>query len=216
MQTENPILKYFKSHPVTATIILINTIMALLLLFSGGFNVLNLVEWGGLVPVLVTDFNEYHRLILAMFLHGSIFHFLINSYVLYIIGGQLERMIGPYKYTCLYLFSGLVASIFVVLFGEPNVVTIGASGAIYGVMGGLFMLTLLKKKWFRPQAIAWIRQLIIINLVVTFIIPNISVWGHLGGLLGGFILFYFITPKKPYFVVQYEIKNGIIDAEHNF
>ncbi len=216
MQFQDQLKKYFEAHPVTSIILILNTLFALLVLLSGGFTINNLVNWGGLVPILVTEQNEYHRLVLAMFLHGGIFHFLMNSYVLYIIGGQLERIIGPVKFSILYVISGLFASIFVVLFGEPNVVTIGASGAIYGVMGGLFMLTLLKKSWFRPQSINWIRQLILINLVLTFIIPNISVWGHLGGLIGGFLLFYFLTPKKPYFVVQYEIKNDIIDAEQNF
>ena len=195
--------QYIKTHPITSLILAINTLMLFVMLFSGGFSIENLIRFGGIVPPLVLDQGEYYRLILAMTLHGSIFHYFMNSYVLYILGSHLERIVGPKKYAILYLVSGIVSSLFVVFFGERNVVTIGASGAIYGVMGGLFMLTLVKKEWFQPQSIQWIRNLIIINLVITFIVPNISVLGHLGGLIAGLILFYIMTPKRPYFVEQY-------------
>lgn len=191
--------EYYKNHPVTSIIIIINLVMGFLVMFSGGFSIPNLISWGAIVPPLITEQGEYYRIVAAMALHGSILHLLMNSYVLFYIGGHLEKLLGPKKYLLVYLVSGIISSLFVVYFGEPNVVTIGASGAIFGVMGGLFMLTIKKASWFHPQTIRSIRNLMVINLIFTFVIPNISVLGHLGGLIAGVLLFFVITPDEPYF-----------------
>jgi rhomboid protease GluP len=210
--------KYINFHPITATLLSINLVMLFLLLFTGGFSTINLVNKGGIVPILVTENKEYYRIITAMFLHGGIIHFLSNSLVLFFIGGYLERMIGPKRYVAIYMLSGIASSLFVVLFGEPNVVTIGASGAIFGVMGALFLLTLKKETWFMPQTIKSIRNLMFINLIFTFIVPFISIPGHLGGLLFGIILMYFIIPDLPYYLKnqpQYRGDRMIIEEEEN-
>ena len=191
--------EYYKNHPVTSIIIIINLLMALLVMFTGGFTLNNLISWGAILPPLITEDGEYYRILTAMALHGSVLHFAMNSYVLFYIGGHLERLIGPMKYLFVYLVAGIVSSLFVVYLGENNIVTIGASGAIFGVMGGLFMLTIKRANWFHPQTVRSIRNLMLINLVFTFIIPNISVLGHLGGLIAGVLLFFVITPEEPYF-----------------
>lgn len=191
--------EYYKNHPVTSIIIIINLVMGIVVMFSGGFTIENLISWGAILPPLITEQGEYYRIITAMALHGSVLHFLMNSYVLFYIGGHLERFIGPKRYLLVYMVAGIVSSLFVVFFGAPNVVTIGASGAIFGVMGGLFMLTIKKASWFHPQAIRSIRNLMLINLIFTFVIPNISIPGHLGGLVAGVLLFFVITPDEPHY-----------------
>ena len=133
-----------------------------------------------------------------MFLHGSIIHFLMNSIALYYLGGQMESILGPKKYILLYFVSGIGSSILVVLLGAETQVTVGASGAIFGILGGMLILTYTRSRWFNERAIRSIRQMVLINLVITFLIPNISVAGHIGGLATGIILFYFITPSIPY------------------
>jgi len=215
VHSESKFYQYIKLHPITSIILGINTFMLVVVLLNGGFTIENLILYGGLLPSRVTEQGEYYRIILAMTLHGGLFHFLINSYVLYILGGHLERLIGPKRFGTLYLISGIVSSLFVVFFGESNIVTIGASGAIYGVMGGLFMLTHIKKEWFQPQTIQWLRNLIIINLILTFILPNISRLGHIGGLIAGLVLLYFMTPERPYFIDQYYKDHNIIEVEAN-
>ncbi|MCR3905471.1 MAG: rhomboid family intramembrane serine protease [Tenericutes bacterium] len=192
---------YYRLHPVTSLILLINFMMVIVLLLTDGFTVENLIYYGALVPSMVTEDGDYYRIFTAMILHGSILHFLMNSFVLYYLGGHMERLIGPIKYFIVYLLSGIVSSLFVVFFG-PNAATIGASGAIFGVMGGLLTLTFIRKQWLNPQAIRSIRQLMLINLVITFVIPGISRAGHIGGLVVGLILFFFITPEYPYYYVQ--------------
>jgi rhomboid protease GluP len=80
---------------------------------------------------------------------------------------------------------------------KPNSVTIGASGAIYGIIGALLVLTFTRKEWFFSQAIRSIRNLIIINIAFTFLVPSISIEGHLGGFVIGFIFIQFMTPNEP-------------------
>jgi len=207
-QFERRFKAYFTFHPVTTVILIINTIMALLVLFSGGFTLENLISWGGLVPPLVTELGHYYRILTAMALHGSILHVLMNGYVLYYIGGHLERLIGPKRYAVVYVVSGVLSSLFVVFFGQPNVVTVGASGAIFGVMGFLLILTFRKPTWFPPSIAKSIKNLTLINLVITFLIPNISILGHLGGIVGGALLAFILTPDEPDYLKRYIIENN--------
>ena len=196
-------LKYhYRRSPVTTVLIVLNTIMVLIVMLSGGFNIFNLVRFGGLLPALVFQNQEYLRLILAMFLHGSFLHFLFNSYFTYYLGSYTERLIGSKKYAIIYFLSGLGSSLFVLFLGQPNVVTIGASGALYGIMGTLLLLTYRKPEWFHPLQIRNIRSIALINLIFTFLMPNISVLGHLGGFAVGVALAYFLSPGQKGFPKQ--------------
>jgi len=198
-QHKNKFKEYYKFHPVTTIILVINLVMAVLLIVTGGFDTDNLVRFGALKPILVFERNEYYRIVIAMFLHGGFIHLLSNSFVLYYIGAYMERLVGPKKYLLIYMISGIISSLFVLFFAEELSVTIGASGAIFGVMGGLLVLTFLRKEWFSDHATRTIRQLIIINVVITFLLPTISIPGHMGGLIAGILLGYLIAPKSPYY-----------------
>ena len=204
MNVQHYIKNYIRHKPINSLLIGINTVFLFVTLFSGGFDLVNLVNLGALFPPLVTENSEYFRLITAMFLHANIFHFLMNMYVLYYLGGHMEQLIGPRKYLLAYMASGIVSSLAVTYLGSDNVVTVGASGAIFGIMGGLLLLTFVRKEWFSPQTIRSIRNLMGLNLVLTFVIADISILGHLGGLITGLLLFYFIAPEKPYY---YDIHN---------
>lgn len=187
---------YFIFQPVTMIFLILNIIMVFVTLFMGGFNVTSLVELGALYPPFVTEYGEYYRLITTAFLHGSVLHALFNVVALFYLGGHLERLIGSFRYTLIYLLSALGSSIAVVLL-KPNSVTIGASGAIYGIIAALLVLTFTRKEWFFSQAIRSIRNLIIINIAFTFLVPSISIEGHLGGFVIGFIFIQFMTPHEP-------------------
>ena len=200
MISSDKLKAYFKNHPITGSILLINLVMTIIVLVDGNFSTLTLVKYGALNPLLVTQLNQYYRLLTVMFLHGSILHFIMNSIALYYLGGQMEMILGPKKYALVYFASGIGSSLLVVFFAAQTSVTVGASGAIFGIMGGMLMLTFTRTRWFNERAVRSIRQMVIINLGITFLVPNISVAGHIGGLLTGIILFYFITPKMPYFI----------------
>ena len=124
--------------------------------------------------------GEWWRLLTAAFLHGSLIHLGLNMFVLWFIGAPVEQAIGRGRFLALYIVSGLAGSAGALLF-SPNAVTVGASGAIFGILGAALVLEWQRSYVLGGQALG----LIVINLVLTFAIPNISVGGHLGGLLGG-------------------------------
>lgn len=201
MNFTDRVILYFKKFPVTAVLLTLNTLMLFVVLLNGGFGIGSLVRNGGLVPILVTQEKEYWRLLTSMFLHGSFFHFFFNTYFLYFFGRFTEQLIGSLRYSIVYLVSGLGASVAVWLLGNPFVVTVGASGALYGIMGGLVVLTYIKSHWFSYQGIRSIRMIAILNVGLTVFSlmtdGSISFLGHVGGLVFGIILTYLIIPKRP-------------------
>jgi len=126
------------------------------------------------------DQGDWWRLITAAFLHASILHIGLNMFVLWIVGAPVETAIGRGRFLVLYLVSGLAGSAGALIF-SPDAVTVGASGAIFGILGAALVLESQRSYVLGGQAFG----LIAINLVLTFAIPNISVGGHLGGLAGG-------------------------------
>jgi membrane associated rhomboid family serine protease len=124
--------------------------------------------------------GEWWRLLTAAFLHGSIIHLGFNMVVLWIVGAPVEEAIGRGRFLALYIVSGLAGSAGALLF-DPNAITVGASGAIYGILGAALVLEAQGNLVLGGQAFG----LIVFNLVLTFAIPNISIGGHLGGLAGG-------------------------------
>ncbi|MEU4324145.1 MULTISPECIES: rhomboid family intramembrane serine protease [Nonomuraea] len=127
--------------------------------------------------------DQYYRMITAAFLHGSVFHILFNSYALYLVGPQLERAFGHVKFTALYLLSALGGSVLGYWFDDPRTLTVGASGAIFGLFAAIFVVG--RRLRFDVRGVA---VLIVINLVITFVFPGISWTGHIGGLITGAVL----------------------------
>ena len=121
-----------------------------------------------------------------MFLHANFLHIAMNMYSLYFAGTILEQVIGRWRFGLLYLASGIAGSAGALVW-SPNTPTLGASGAIFGILGALFVLE-------RRGAIhsgGQIAGLIVINLVITFALSSyISVGAHVGGLIGGVLLMF--------------------------
>jgi membrane associated rhomboid family serine protease len=126
------------------------------------------------------DQGEWYRLITAAFLHGNLIHIALNMIVLWFVGAPVETAIGRGRFLALYLISGLAGSAGALIF-SPNAVTVGASGAIFGILGAALVLEFQRNYVLGGQALG----LIVINLVLTFAVPNISRGGHIGGLIGG-------------------------------
>jgi len=168
---------------VTKALIAINVLVFLASLAQGSS--LNqtsgsLFEKGALYVHGGLDQGEWWRLITAAFLHGNLIHLALNMFVLWIVGAPVEQAIGRGRFLALYLVSGLAGSAGALIF-SPDAVTVGASGAIFGILGAALVLESQRNYVLGGQAFG----LIVINLVLTFAIPNISVGGHLGGLAGG-------------------------------
>lgn len=141
--------------------------------------------------------NQWWRLITAMFLHGGMLHIICNMYTLYIIGPQVERFYGKIKFSIIYFGSGIASSLLSLIF-RPNSISVGASGAIFGLFGALLIYLIKNKEKFTKASINNILIVIIINLLVGFSVSNIDNYGHIGGLLFGVLSSVLImtTTKK--------------------
>jgi membrane associated rhomboid family serine protease len=147
-------------------------------------------DWA-LAGVAVAD-GEWYRLVTAMFLHGGIIHLAFNMLALWWLGSIVEQAIGTVRFVLVYFVSGLAGSAGALLLSDPTEVTVGASGAIYGILGALLILEYMQTGSLAGQAMT----LIVVNLALTFAIPNISIGGHLGGLAGGIAATYALAQTR--------------------
>jgi membrane associated rhomboid family serine protease len=134
----------------------------------------------GLFGPLVAD-GEPYRLVTSAFLHAGIIHIGFNMFALYILGTLLEPAIGTVRFVGIYAVSVLAGS-FLVMVMDPNQLTVGASGGIFGLMSAAFLIA---RHRGLDELASQIGFFVIINLVFTFSISSISVGAHIGGLLGG-------------------------------
>ena len=185
---------YYKNSPVTSIIIVLNLIMIFVTFIYGGFDSYTLLRLGALWSPLLIEDQEWWRLITSMFLHGSISHFIGNAIIgLYFLSGALERTIGSKKFLMIYLISGLGAGLLVIY--TTNALTIGASGAIFGALGSLLYIGIYRKDLMSVQDFKSIQGLVVVNIIFTFLRSNISIPGHIGGILTGFLLSYLLIRK---------------------
>jgi membrane associated rhomboid family serine protease len=124
--------------------------------------------------------GEWWRLLTSAFLHYGPLHLGMNMLVLWIIGPALEEYLGHGRYALLYLVSGRAGTAGALVW-SPDAATVGASGAIWGIMGAALILEARRIYVFGGQAMG----LVVFNLAITFLIPGISIGGHIGGLVGG-------------------------------
>ena len=177
---------------VTKVLIAINVAVYVAeLATGGGVNGVNseIYEKGVLVAGRTLDSHghligiaegDYWRLLTAAFLHYGLFHLLLNMLALYWFGTALEQRIGSARFLLLYIVSGLAGSAGALLL-DPTTPTVGASGAIFGILGAGLVLEQQRDYVFGGSALG----VIVLNLVFTFSISNISIGGHIGGLIGG-------------------------------
>jgi membrane associated rhomboid family serine protease len=135
-------------------------------------------------PIGVAD-GEYWRLVTGAFLHDGIIHIAFNMYILYWLGTMLEPVLGHVRFTALY-FASLLAGSFGAILVKPHTITVGASGAVFGLMAAAFVFQ--RARGIDPWR-SGLGPVILLNLALPFILPglNISIGGHIGGLIGGAI-----------------------------
>jgi membrane associated rhomboid family serine protease len=140
-------------------------------------------------PLVGVAHGDWWRLVTAAFLHYGPIHLGLNMLALYFGGTVLEQVIGHWRFALIYFASGIAGSAGALMLSPPNSPTVGASGAIFGVFGALFAL----ERRGIIQSNGQILALIVINLVFTFAVPGISIGGHIGGLIAGFVLMWAMT-----------------------
>jgi len=171
--------------PATVALVALNVLVYLVTIYDGGGGLNSpggkVFEDGALIGAAIDLNGEWYRLVTAMFLHAGVLHIAFNMLALYWLGTVVEQALGTWRFLLVYFASGLAGSAGALLLTGPFAVTVGASGAIFGIMGSLLVLEYVATGTFAGQAMA----LIVLNLALTLTIPNISVGGHLGGLVGG-------------------------------
>ena len=153
--------------------------------------------------------GQYYRLITGTFLHGGLLHLLFNVYALYVIGTQLESFLGKFKYLICYLFSALTGALLSMIFLKSNA-SVGASGAIFGLMGSLVYFGYHYRVYLGTALKSQIIPLIVINLGLGLMLSNVDVAGHIGGLIGGYLITMGLGLK--YKSSNFEKINGFIMA----
>ena len=127
--------------------------------------------------------GAYYQLVTSMFAHEQIWHIGFNMLVLWFLGPQIEAVLGRARFLALYFVSGLAGSVCVYWFSGEDTLTLGASGAIFGLMGALLVVAH-KVRGDVQTIVGWLA----INAVFTFLFPGVSWQGHLGGFLGGVLV----------------------------
>ncbi len=169
-----------------------------------------LAKYGGLITLnnMNENYFELYRILTSVFLHAGIIHLLCNMYSLYIIGPQLESFFGKVKYTIIFIGSGIIGNLLSMAFLQDNMVAVGASGAIFGLLGALLYFGYHYRVYLSGVIKSQIVPLIILNLIIGFMISSINNLAHIGGLVGGVLLSMAVGVK--YKSNKSDIINGIV------
>ncbi len=199
---------------VTYVLLAINVVVFLLKAFSVQIDE-QLFLWGANHGPDIFQKGEYYRLLTSMFLHAGVYnddggfalqysiHLISNMYVLYAVGMSMERLFGHTRFLIVYLLGGLTGSVASALFGGANVYSVGASGAVFAILGAEFVYLWHHRKLMGAAGRAR-RQSLVALAVITFIggllsqLPGsglrVDNWGHAGGLVGGLVLSWVLSP----------------------
>jgi membrane associated rhomboid family serine protease len=178
---------------VTTTLIALNVLMFLVEVAYGGLGAIftgprDPRPLGALFPPDIAYGHQYWRLVTTMFLHAGILHIALNMYALYLFGFLIEEAFGKARFIAIYLVAGFLASVASFAFGPPVEVGVGASGAIFGLLGAWVAFNYRRRETRYNRAnlqSAYI--LIVLNLILSFSIPGIDWRAHVGGLLAGIV-----------------------------
>jgi len=205
----------FKSkRPIITYALLISNLIMYIAMIIAGADVFNidakiLHNFGGLLNYeTMGGPAELYRIVMSMFLHGGIIHLLVNQYALYIIGPQLESFFGKTKFLFIYLGSGIIGNLLSMLFQENGVISVGASGAIFGLLGSLIYFGYHYRVYLGTVIKSQIIPLIVFNVFIGLYLAGINVIAHLGGLFGGYVVTKAVGVK--YKSAKEDQINGII------
>ena len=150
------------------------------------FSATSLAIFGGNNLLLVQN-GEVWRILTSAFLHVGLIHLVVNMYSLAIIGTQVETFIGKWKFLFIYFISAIGGNLLSLVFSQANVVSVGASGALFGLMGALLYFGYHYRLYLSEAIRNQIIPIILINLLIGFIVPGIDNVAYIGGLIGGYL-----------------------------
>ena len=196
--TKNNKKTKYKDSLITNILIGINVLMYLITALVSknllDINSLTLLSFGAKLNVLI-DRGQVWRLLTCAFLHGGLLHITFNMYALKIIGAEVEYAFGKVKYIIIYLISAIGSSIFSYMF-NPASISVGASGAIFGLFGAMIIFGIRNKNKIGKEYIINLAQVVIVNIIIGIILSNIDNSAHMGGLVFGAISALILKSKK--------------------
>ncbi len=184
---------------ITIILVAINMVVFLYVAKNGDYNDAEyMLSVGAMSTDLVVGQHQFYRLITNIFLHFGWEHIMNNMFSLVLVGYTLENMIGRVKFLLVYFISGISGSVFGIinnlfLNGDIYTVSAGASGAIYGVLGGVFAMYLFSKNRQLRASLPRFLIFLVISLYAGFKDPTVGGDAHLGGLVAGFIMCMFFS-----------------------
>lgn len=189
---------YLRSYPVTAAIAALCIIYFFITSIMGNPGMsLDAIRFGAFLSVPGVDswgMEQPWRYITSMFMHADFAHLFHNMMMLIIFAPPLEYVMKSKRYVWFYLLCGIGANAFSALIynieGQGQI-SVGASGAIFGVFGAYFFLVLFRKQLLDPASIKTINMILIISLISSLLIVKVNLWGHVGGFITGFMLYRF-------------------------
>ena len=185
---------FLQAYPVVSTIVAINVVLFLLCTFP--LSPLPNLENTLLGVNFAIYQGEYWRWVTSIFLHVSFSHILFNMFTLIIIGPAAERLLKPTRFLFIYLASGIGANILAYFLKPLGYAYLGASGAIFGLLG-FFIFCVFKRKYMLSyQDKRIIQAFTVISLIMTFLTPNVGIVAHLGGFAIGFITANVLLTKR--------------------
>ena len=198
--TKNNKKTKYKDSLITNILIGINVLMYLITALVSknllDINSLTLLSFGAKLNVLI-DRGQVWRLLTCAFLHGGLLHITFNMYALKIIGAEVEYAFGKVKYIIIYLISAIGSSIFSYMF-NPASISVGASGAIFGLFGAMIIFGIRNKNKIGKDPPPPPPQVVIVNIIIGIILSNIDNSAHMGGLVFGAISALILKSKKIY------------------
>ncbi len=171
-----------KKPTITYALIIINIIVFILSLLNESI-VDDFCVWN----IGVVKYHEYYRIITGTFLHAGLMHIAFNMYALYILGKQMESFLGKWKFLIVYIISGIFGSLLTLAIHGENFAAVGASGAIFGLLGSLLCFGYHYRVYLGTVIQNQIIPLLVFNLAIGLMIPGIDIFGHIGGLIGGYL-----------------------------
>jgi membrane associated rhomboid family serine protease len=182
-----------RTGSITRALLVVNIAMFVLEVAAGAGSAVagnpslrTLFDLGAMQPLAIAQGHQYWRLFTAMFLHAGLLHLALNMYGLYLFGSIIEHAYGEARFLAIYFAAGLMASVASFVFSDPRSVAVGASGAIFGLLGAWVAFNFRRRgDAFASANLRWALMLIGINLVLGFSIAGIDNFAHLGGLATG-------------------------------
>ncbi len=197
---------YIRRYPATSVIIVLNVLYFIYTALTGSTTDSNhLYSNGALIAHPVLDpygMLEPWRYFTSMFMHAGLQHILFNMFALIVFAPPLEHLLRSVRYSLFYIIcglgGGLLSTVMHSLMAKNNewLLAVGASGAIYGVYGAYLFIALFRKSMLDPSSVKTVYMILGFGVVYSVIVEGVSFWGHMGGAVTGFLLYFLFDSLK--------------------